>query len=75
MKAAVILVKPLAGAAAVRAPKLATQTVCTLADLAGDFATHPQGITTGLFASPFAATGVIHFDANGGFAGIAAPDF
>jgi hypothetical protein len=46
MKVGVILLMSLAGAAAVQAPRPATQTVCTLADLAGDFATQPQCILT-----------------------------
>ena len=73
MKVVITLIMSLAGAAAVQAPKPATQTVCTLADLAGDFA---QGfLTRGPFAGPFAATGVIHFYGNGGFTGIAASSF
>jgi hypothetical protein len=76
MKVAVILVMSLAGAAAVQAPRPATQTVCTLADLAGDFATQPQGILTrGPFAGPFASALAIHFDGNGRFTGIAASSF
>jgi hypothetical protein len=72
MKVAVILVMSLAGAAAVQAPRPATQTVCTLTDLAGDFATQLQGILTrGLFAGPFASA----FDGNGRFTGIAASSF
>ena len=77
MKVAVSLVMSLADAAAVQAPRPATQTqtVCALADLAGDLTAQSQGILTGPFAGPFASIGVIHFDGNGGFTGIAAASF
>ena len=75
MKVAVILVMSLAGAAAVQAPRPATQTVCTLTDVAGDFATQPQGMTRGSYAGPFASALAIHLDGNGRLTGIAASNF
>lgn len=39
--------------------------------LGGDFVTQPQGVLTGgTLARPFAATGLIPLDSNGGFTGI-----
>ena len=55
---------------------LKAETRCTNADLRGDFSTQPQGILTlGPFAGPFSAAGVIRFDGQGRFEGVATSSF
>jgi len=55
---------------------LKAQTLCTNADLRGDFSTQPKGILTlGPFAGPFSAAGVIRFDGEGRFEGVATSSF
>ena len=52
------------------------QSPCTNADLKGNFATQPIGfLTTGPFAGPFAGTGLIRFDGEGRFQGVATSSF